>query len=87
MQRVDRYSVTELKLGSGDYLVLTSDGVTEAGLPRSTPFGLARATELIHEECSKDVTALELVDSILNAVLDDNPEQADDMTCLVAKRL
>ncbi len=73
-------------LGGGEYLVIFTDGVTEAMNDREQEFGNARLIDEVQrrigEECST------MVDGIFKAVdlFARDVEQADDITCIVISR-
>jgi len=82
-----RYREDMVKLGSGDVLVMFTDGVTDA-LNQSREFYDQQRLEVLLAET--DTTALSAA-SIKNVIIDDvtsftgNMHQADDMTVVVIK--
>jgi serine phosphatase RsbU (regulator of sigma subunit) len=81
------YSEESSNLGSGDLLVLYSDGVTEANNPDFDEFGEERFIRVLSE--NRAHTAREIVDAVTAALKEftAGAPQADDITLLVAKRL
>lgn len=81
------YSEESSNLGSGDLLVLYSDGVTEANNPDFDEFGEERFIRVLSE--NRALTAREIVDAVTAALKEftAGAPQADDITLLVAKRL
>ncbi len=77
-------SVEETFLVAGDSLVLYTDGVTEAARADGEEFGEAR---LIQTVCAqRSLPVADLLTAIVSAVREfSGPEQADDITLVVAK--
>ena len=77
-------SMEETLLAPGDILVLYTDGVTEAERGDGEEFGEARLVQCVCAHRSLPVG--DLLTSIVSAVRDfSGPEQADDITLVVAK--
>ena len=76
--------VEETFLAPGDFLALYTDGVTEAARADGEEFGEAR---LVHTVCAHRALRVEdLLTAIVGAVREfSGPEQADDITLVVAK--
>jgi serine phosphatase RsbU (regulator of sigma subunit)/anti-sigma regulatory factor (Ser/Thr protein kinase) len=79
------YEETKYGMGSGETMVLTSDGITEAHSPEGEMYGFARLMGRVARQPSDD--------DMLNAVVTDlekftgpNAEQEDDITLVVVKR-
>ena len=74
----------ELILGSGDLLVVFSDGVTEALDPGGQEFGEAGLLEVLQSH--RDLPVAALLDAVIDAVLAFSArEQQDDLTLVVAR--
>lgn len=74
-----------LILNPGDILVAGTDGIWEAGMKQKKMFGKERMKKIIRD--SKDLSAKEIQDKIINAVIDFigyNPRQ-DDITLFIIK--
>lgn len=84
--RISRYSEGEVRMESGDILVLSSDGVVEALDEQDRMFGYERLSSLISDNA--DLSAEEMTDLIFEAVRDyaGDAEQSDDITVLVLKK-
>lgn len=84
--RVSRYSEGEVRMESGDILVLSSDGVVEALDEKDRMFGYERLSDLVTDNA--DLSAEDLTDLIFEAVRDHagDAEQSDDITVLVLKK-
>ena len=81
------FRVVEQGLGSGDYIVLHSDGFSEAANAEEQLFGFDRTMDVIRQGCSEGLSPEELIDRLIaevKAFAGDEP-QADDMTCVVVK--
>jgi serine phosphatase RsbU (regulator of sigma subunit) len=77
-------SIGECRLGSGDLLVLYTDGVTESFSEADEEFGEARLIEGLRRR--RDLPPQALLDSIVDDVRKFSPhEQNDDITLIVAK--
>jgi serine phosphatase RsbU (regulator of sigma subunit)/anti-sigma regulatory factor (Ser/Thr protein kinase) len=79
------YEETKYGMGSGETMVLTSDGITEAHSPEGEMYGFARLMGRVARK--------PLDDDMLNAVVTDlekftgpDAEQEDDITLVVVKR-
>jgi len=82
------YTATEITLHEGDYLVLHSDGFSEAANARDEIFGFERTIEVVRSGCRQEVAPEELIARLTDEVTTfagDAP-QADDMTCVVVGR-
>jgi serine phosphatase RsbU (regulator of sigma subunit) len=81
------YSEQSASLASGDFLVLYSDGVTEANNPEFEEFGEERLIRVLRENRMR--AAQEIVDAVTAALREftAGAPQADDITLLVARRL
>lgn len=79
--------VASIELEPGDDLVLLTDGVTEATNPAMEEFGDALLIDTLAK--IRDLTTAEVVSGIFEAVdsFAQGAEQADDITCLVVRRL
>ena len=80
-----QYPVAEIQLEPGDRVVLCSDGIIEAENPSGEFFGFERTAETIGEGCSRDLTAPQLLDYLIDEVktfAGDIP-QGDDQTVVV----
>jgi sigma-B regulation protein RsbU (phosphoserine phosphatase) len=76
------YSSHEIRMASGDCLVLFTDGITEAMNSRNELYGDARLVQLVKN--GRELRAIDLVKHVINAATEfagDTP-QSDDMTCL-----
>ncbi|MFC1526912.1 PP2C family protein-serine/threonine phosphatase [Candidatus Latescibacterota bacterium] len=81
------YSATEIALSPGDYVVLHSDGFSEATNSQREMFGFDRTMEVIRQGCSEGLSPGDLIERLIGEVkafTGDEP-QADDMTCVVIK--
>ncbi len=80
------YTASEIALQSGDFLVSSSDGVSEAMNDKRAMFTLERIEDLLRLVSGK-TTARELVEAILRAVHDfaAGAEPSDDITILAVK--
>ena len=79
------YAAKEVPLSPGDYVVLHSDGFSEAANSEEQLFGFDRTMEVIRQGCSEGLSPEELIDRLIGEVkafTGDEP-QADDMTCVV----
>jgi sigma-B regulation protein RsbU (phosphoserine phosphatase) len=75
-------SETTITLGSGDAVVLYTDGVTEAWNPRDENYGDSRLTAAITAAPGKADELLAHVEADLNAFAEGTPQQ-DDVTFLI----
>jgi serine phosphatase RsbU (regulator of sigma subunit) len=85
------------QIAKGDFLILYTDGVTDAFSPRGDDFGEQRLRQAVNDSCQSmttpdnpvDLTALQMLDAIDQQVVafvaDAVP--SDDLTLLVLKRL
>ena len=82
-----RYRSTEISLDEGDYLVLHSDGFSEATAAQQKVFGFDRTTEVIRQGCSEGLSPEALIERLLAEVKEfvGHEPQADDMTCVVVR--
>lgn len=79
-----QYEESELPLLPGDRIVLFTDGVSEAGDPLGELFGEVRIEELVTD--SRDLTAVELQETIVEAASSfSGGELEDDLTLVVAR--
>lgn len=80
-------SEKEVELGEGDFVILYSDGITEARNDKNELFGLERLQGLVKEYCSQ-YSAEGVHYHIAKAVSDymGKHPQEDDMTLIVMKR-
>ena len=81
------YDAIDIQLHPGDYIVLLSDGITEAENREGEQFGYERTPKAILKACQTGVTAEKVLEQILKEVdaFKDGAAQADDMTCLVLR--
>ncbi len=81
------YSQMQTRLGSGDLLVIYSDGVTEATNQNYDEFGEERLIRVLRE--NRQNPAAEIVAAVTKALAEftAGAPQADDITLIVAKRL
>ena len=80
-----QYSVKEIQLEPGDRIVFCSDGIIEAENVDRELFGFERTAETIRKGCSKDLSAPQLLDYLINeakAFTGETP-QGDDQTVVV----
>jgi serine phosphatase RsbU (regulator of sigma subunit) len=79
---------SELKLGSGDALVLYSDGVTEAMNTADEEFTLERLLEVVKSQGPSALAAAHLAGSIADEVKSHvgTAEQSDDITLVVLRK-
>lgn len=81
------YDVGELNLGSGEALIVYSDGVSEAVNPLDEEFGLDRLTQVIQTHRSASAAGIrDKVESALSAFTQTAPAN-DDITLVIAKRV
>lgn len=80
-----KYLEDEYRYEKGDFLILYTDGVTEAINKTGDEFGMAQFKDLIIK--NKDLSAKELVDNVINAVNEFSVgmPQFDDITLLALK--
>ena len=81
------YAAREVSLSPGDYVVLHSDGFSEATNADEALFGFDRTMEVIRQGCSEGLSPEDLIDRLIGEVkafTGDEP-QADDMTCVVVR--
>ena len=76
-----------IQLGTGDLLVLYSDGVTECINGKEEEFGEDRFIEVLRQHREKPAVAI--VEAVTKALLEfaAGAPPADDITLVVAKRL
>ncbi len=76
----------EIIMQSGDILLLTSDGVTDAKAPNNTRFHISRLLSILNEIVDK--SSEEIVNYIIQKVDEfaDNTEQEDDISIIVLKK-
>ena len=77
----------EGELGSGDYIVLHSDGFSEAVNAQEDMFGFGHTADVVRAGCSEGLSPEELIEWLLQEVgaFAGDQAQADDMTCVVIK--
>ena len=81
------YLAKDVSLEPGDYVVLHSDGFSEATNAQEQLFGFDRTMEVILQGCSEGLSPEDLIDRLtgeVRAFTGDEP-QADDMTCVVIR--
>jgi sigma-B regulation protein RsbU (phosphoserine phosphatase) len=80
-----RYEERQVEIAPGDVLVAYTDGITESENSYGEEFGVERLSETV--ALYRDASAASLVTKIFEASASWNPspEQADDMTLLVAR--
>jgi sigma-B regulation protein RsbU (phosphoserine phosphatase) len=80
-----RYEERHIEIAAGDVLVAYTDGITEAEDSYGVEFGTERLAEIVTR--NRHVPVDELVRTIFDAVAlwSRAPEQADDMTLLLAR--
>jgi serine phosphatase RsbU (regulator of sigma subunit)/CRP-like cAMP-binding protein len=76
------YSSHEIRLASGDCLVLFTDGITEAMNSRNELYGDARLEQLVKN--GRELRSIDLVKRVITAATEfaGHTPQSDDMTCL-----
>ncbi len=74
----------EIELGSGDMVMLFTDGITEAAGPGGEMFGRERLEQSLSRYADLPVT--EILEKIINQVVDFQEDQSDDMTLVLVKR-
>lgn len=81
------YADRPVHLGSGDLIVMFTDGVSEAESPSGEQFGQLRIEECVERLAAH--SSQEIVDGLVQAVLDWTGERGpnDDLTLVVLKRL
>jgi len=82
-----QYPATQVELQVGDYVVLHSDGFSEATDADGEQFGFEQTAEVLRQGCSEGLSPEGLIDRLIGEVkafTGDEP-QADDMTCVVVK--
>ena len=81
------YRDVEAPLGDGDYLVLHSDGFSEAADTEGKLFGFDRTMEVVWQGCSEELSPKEVIERLLGEVrtFTGDVPQADDMTCVVIR--
>ena len=81
------YPAVQVDLQKGDYVVLHSDGFSEAANAEGEQFGFEHTAEVIQQGCFEGLSPEHLVERLIEEVkafTGDEP-QADDMTCVVVK--
>ena len=81
------YAAKEVSLEPGHYVVLHSDGFSEATNAEEQLFGFDRTMEVIRQGCSEGLSPEDLIGRLIGEVkafTGDEP-QADDMTCVAIK--
>jgi sigma-B regulation protein RsbU (phosphoserine phosphatase) len=81
------YGQRSIRMQPGDFLVLYTDGITEAFDEHGTEFGMERLQRVVYDVRSASVE--EIQNSLLQTVNDfiENTAPADDITIMVVKRL
>jgi sigma-B regulation protein RsbU (phosphoserine phosphatase) len=81
------FSQRSIRMQPGDFLVLYTDGITEAFDEHETEFGMERLQRVVYDVRSSSVE--EIQNSLLQTVNDfiENTAPADDITIMVVKRL
>ena len=81
------YAVVETRLRPGDRVVFCSDGIIEAENEYREQFGFEETAETIREACTRNLSAQETVDHVIQVVnaYRGNAPQSDDMTCVVIR--
>ncbi|MFC1492444.1 GAF domain-containing SpoIIE family protein phosphatase [candidate division KSB1 bacterium] len=81
------YSSGKIELGSGDIVLLYTDGVSEAFNENEEEFGIERIVETVHRNRNKK--SAEIVDCILEKVIHfaKRKHQDDDLTMVIIKKL
>ena len=77
----------ETQLGSGDCMILYTDGVTEAISPDGAFFGEERLWTVIQQKCegrTAEATLTSIIDAVAEFVGDNRP--SDDLTLMVLRR-
>ncbi len=76
----------DLQLGSGDLLVLLTDGIIESEGPDETEFGVERILDIV--KSNRGESAEDIVNTLFNAAreFEDGQPQADDITLVACKR-
>ena len=84
MEGFDTHSV-DVRLDSGDILLLYTDGVTEAANSRGAPLGDQRLAEIVRQNA--DATPEQLIQRVLRGLKDftDGSQLVDDVTLVVCK--
>ena len=81
------YAAKDVSLQPGDYVVLHSDGFSEAANVETQLFGFDRTMEVIWQGCSQGLSPEGLIERLIGEVkafTGDEP-QGDDMTCVVVR--
>lgn len=81
------YSVQELQLAEGDYLILHSDGFYEAANAEEELFGFDRMIAVLLQGCAEGLSPEELISRLIGEVKAFTGEaaQSDDITCVVVR--
>ena len=87
IRRDTQYPVVDVELQQGDYVVLHSDGFSEAANAEGEQFGFEHTAEVLRQGCSDGLSPEELIDRLIGEVkaFSGGEPQADDMTCVVVK--
>ena len=79
-------SVATVQLGTGDVLIMYTDGITETTGDRGEEFGESRLLEIVHK--NRDHEAAQILRSVEDALAQFRVgEQKDDMTLVIARAL
>ena len=81
------YPVVEVELQQGDYVVLHSDGFSEAEDAQGEQFGFEHTADVIRQGCSEELSPEDLIDRLISEVkaFTGGEPQADDMTCVAIR--
>jgi sigma-B regulation protein RsbU (phosphoserine phosphatase) len=81
------YEQGEISLGSGEALIVYSDGVSEAVNPHDEEFGMERLTKVV--QTHRGVSAAGIRDKVESALSDftQTAPANDDITLVIAKRV
>jgi sigma-B regulation protein RsbU (phosphoserine phosphatase) len=76
-----------LRMQPGMSVLLYSDGITEALDTKSEEFGVDRLAGEFEARCSGGMSVEEVLDGLLDVVSDFEPEQHDDRTAIMIRRI
>jgi len=76
-----------LQMPPGMSVLLYSDGITEALDVKSEEFGVDKLADEFESRCAANMSAEEVLDGLLEAVNDFEPEQHDDRTAILIRRI
>ncbi|MEW6754240.1 MAG: two-component regulator propeller domain-containing protein [Candidatus Latescibacterota bacterium] len=82
-----QYRAADVAVEPGDYLVLYSDGIAEAGDGSGELFGFERTLATVRSACAAGLAPAALIDRLVAAVraFTGPVPQADDMTCVAVR--